>query len=332
MWKYNSNMIEPRLPVCPDFSLSWKKKKKKEKQDPFISSTGNTSRNVRAKPECIMCGFRVGSVSVQCMWTSRWYLLGVERPGDHPDDPMSHRPGEPCSVRGEVHAPGLTPRPAHQGRRTPGLQLQDESRIGRWWRTETKHNKNSTTTSFAIQRHWQQAAVLWLSFPSLPREVWRYLSSPRCLATGRRDDNVTEEYYWNTNDLLYLSSALFSVEHIISFFTFSFLSSTPWVRPRRCPDVHLIKGRTRWTLGCSLCGERARQNVLSRFVPLATMLPEAVTFLFYVTPGRHNRAPSLNYSPCERVSCFPAEYLKHEWSVLSGDVIIKNNGQLRWLK
>lgn len=63
-------------------------------------------------------------------------LLGVEGPGDHPDDPVSHRPGEPGSVRGEVHAPGLTSRPALQERGAPGLQLQDKGRIRRWRRTE----------------------------------------------------------------------------------------------------------------------------------------------------------------------------------------------------
>lgn len=69
-------------------------------------------------------------------------LLGVEGPGDHPDDAVSHRPGEPRSVGGEVHAPGLTSRPTQQGRRAPGLQLQDESRVGRWRNTEKKHESN----------------------------------------------------------------------------------------------------------------------------------------------------------------------------------------------
>lgn len=48
-------------------------------------------------------------------------LLGIKRPGDHPDDPVTHRPGEPGSVRREVYAPGLTSRPALQGRGAPGL-------------------------------------------------------------------------------------------------------------------------------------------------------------------------------------------------------------------
>ncbi len=69
-------------------------------------------------------------------------LLGVERPGDHPHDPVSHRPGEPGAVRGEVHAPGLTSRSALQGRGAPGLQLQDKSGVWRWRGAERQHKFN----------------------------------------------------------------------------------------------------------------------------------------------------------------------------------------------
>lgn len=72
-------------------------------------------------------------------------LLGVEGPGDHPDDAVSHRPGEPGSVRGEVHAPCLASGSAHQGRRTPGLELQDERRVG-GWRKRRKRRKG-------VERH-----------------------------------------------------------------------------------------------------------------------------------------------------------------------------------
>ena len=59
-------------------------------------------------------------------------VLGVKGPSDDPDDPVSHGPGEPRSVRREVHTPRLTARPPLQRRRAPGLQLQDETRVGRY--------------------------------------------------------------------------------------------------------------------------------------------------------------------------------------------------------
>lgn len=66
-------------------------------------------------------------------------LLGVQRPGDHPHDAVSHRPGEPVSVRGEVHAPRLAPRQVQQRRRPPGLQLQEESWVRRWRKMENRN-------------------------------------------------------------------------------------------------------------------------------------------------------------------------------------------------
>lgn len=70
-------------------------------------------------------------------------LLGVEGPGNHPDDPVSHGPGEPGSVRGEVHAPRLASRPALQRRGPPGLQLQDQGRVGGCG-TERRHGDHTT--------------------------------------------------------------------------------------------------------------------------------------------------------------------------------------------
>lgn len=98
------------------------------------------------------------------------HLLGVQRPGDHPDDPMSHRPGEPGSVRGEVHAPGLTSGPALQGRGSPGLQLQDESRVGRWRGIE-RHKSDDRSSADSDDR---QRFSGGLTFPPLPgyRPSW----------------------------------------------------------------------------------------------------------------------------------------------------------------
>lgn len=67
------------------------------------------------------------------MRTGGAVLLGVEGPGDHPHHAVTHGPGEPRSVRGEVYAPRLAARPAFQARRPPGLQLQDQGRVRGCW-------------------------------------------------------------------------------------------------------------------------------------------------------------------------------------------------------
>lgn len=170
-------------------------------------------------------------------------LLGVQRPSDHPHDPVSHRPGEPGSVRGEVHAPGLTSRPALQGRGAPGLQLQDKSRVGRWMRTGRQRKVIG----------WQIHPSLTAARPPpttpqftdhLPGSFVRFcFFFPRRFLHGNRS-LVTPSVALTTRPKLFqirvithmrsvslrvcCSSSLFSVEHIVRLLTFFALTPTSW--------------------------------------------------------------------------------------------------------
>ena len=159
----------------------------------------------------------------------RLNLLGVEGPGDHPHDAVTHGPGEPGSVRGEVHAPGLAPGPAQQGRGPPGLELQEESRVRGCSRDGEAEWSDRADRSIP-PRHWPPCDPAPPRASSAPQAGER---SPRAPLPGYGGSRWQHHY-----SLIHLrvpsGSALFAVEHIVlsgSFLTFSAVSPASWIRP-----------------------------------------------------------------------------------------------------
>lgn len=132
---------------------------------------------------------------------SKMDLHGVERPGDHPHDPVSHGPGKPVPFRGEINPPCFASRSPLQGRRAPGLQLQEESRVGRWGKSRKEKRQSLKGERVHPPPEPFSSPPLWMFVQAPP--------PPQPPPPG----------YWDKHLHVAGGSAFFSVVHIVAVFT-----------------------------------------------------------------------------------------------------------------